>query len=195
VINGYRWVNLEKIFVVKSINTFMQTLRVYVYDQVLKLQINPDQTIVVEDREVYTKPLSIYQGINNTVKLLVKNSDQKAVNITGKTFYAQLLTVPDNDHVASFTAQVVDAAKGVAEITIPVAVTGVARRGFYHLAVRYTENNSAKPAYSDDNYSVLIPVHLQLGYRVPGEVYDLTEDLDLGSIPELVDEIRDLGEF
>ena len=173
----------------------MQTLRVYVYDQVLKLQINPDQTIVVEDREVYTKPLAIYQGIDNTVKLLVKNSDQKAVNITGKTFYAQLLTVPDNDHVASFTATVVDAAKGIADITIPVAVTGVARLGYYHLAVRYTDNGSVKPAYSDDNYGVLIPVHLQLGYRVPGAVYDLTDDLDLGSIPELVDEIRELGEF
>jgi hypothetical protein len=34
---------------------------------------------------------------------------------------------------------------------------------------------------------------LQLGYRVAGGVYDLTEDLDLGSIPELVDEVRDLG--
>lgn len=171
----------------------MQTLRVYVYDQVLKLQINPDQTIIVEDREVYTKPLSIYQGIDNTVKILVKNSDQKAVNITSKTIYAQLLTVPDNDQVASFAAQVVDAAKGIAEITIPVAITNAARLGYYHLAVRYVENNVTKPAYSDDNYGVLIPVHLQLGYRVAGSVYDLTEDLDLGSIPELVDEVRDLG--
>jgi hypothetical protein len=173
----------------------MQTLRVYLYDQILRLQIFPDQSIIVEDRNVYTRPLTIYQGINNTVKLLVRNSDQKAVDIIDKTFYAQLLTVPDNDHVASFTAQLVDAAKGIAEVTIPVNVTSVLTTGYYHLALRYVEGDETKPVYTDDNYGVLIPVHVQLGYRVTGAVYDLTEDLDLGSIPELVDEIRDLGEL
>lgn len=173
----------------------MQTLRVYLYDQILRLQIFPDQTIILEDRDVYTRPLTLYQGINNTVKLLVRNSDQKPINITGKTFYAQLLTVPDNDHVASFTATIIDAVKGIAEVTIPVAITSVAALGYYHLALRYVESGDTNPVYIDDNYSVLVPVHLQLGYRVPGDVYDLTEDLDLGSIPELIDEIRNLGEF
>lgn len=173
----------------------MQTLRVYLYDQILRLQIFPDQTVILEDRNVYTRPLTLYQGIDNTVKLLIRNSDQKAIDITGKTFYAQLLTVPDNDHVASFAATVVDAAKGIAEVTIPVGVTSVAALGYYHLALRYVQGETTNPAYIDDNYGVLIPVHLQLGYRVAGDVYDLTDDLDLGSIPELVEEIRDLGEL
>jgi len=173
----------------------MQTLRVYLYDQILRLQIYPDQTIVVEDRNVYTKPLTLYQGINNTLKLLVRNSDQKAIDITGKTFYAQLFTVPDHDQVASFTASVIDAVSGQAAITVPASIMNSVALGHYHLALRWVENSVTNLTYIDDNYGVLVPVTIQLGYRVAGTVYDLTEDLDLGSIPELVDEIRDLGEL
>jgi hypothetical protein len=36
-------------------------------------------------------------------------------------------------------------------------------------------------------------VELKLGYRVSGDEYELGENLDMGSVPELVDEIRDLG--
>jgi hypothetical protein len=38
-------------------------------------------------------------------------------------------------------------------------------------------------------------VNLKLGYQVTGDEYTLGENLDLGSVPELVDEIRDLGEL
>lgn len=173
----------------------MQTLRLYLYDQVLSLQISPDQTLTLEDRTVYTRPITLYKGIDNKLKVLVKNADQKPVNITGLTFYAELMRTPQQDFVESFTLVNVTPVSGVAEVTIPASVLNPAPVGFYHLLIKYDNGTDDVMAYSDDNYSVAIPVHLKLGYRVSGDEYELGENLDLGSVPELVDEIRDLGEL
>lgn len=173
----------------------MQTLRIYLYDQFLALQISPDQALTLEDRTVYTRPIILYKGINNTLKVLVKNADQKPVNITGLTFYAQLVRTPQQDFVGSFTITNITPVSGVAELTIPASVLNPAPEGFYHLLIKYDNGTDDVMVYSDDNYSVAIPVHLKLGYRVTGDEYILGENLDLGSIPELVDEIRDLGEL
>ena len=171
----------------------MQSLRVYLYDQILKLQISSDQTITLEDRTVYTKPIVLYKGIDNTLKLLVKNADQKAVDIASKTFYAELVRTPQRDFVAAYTATTVSASTGVAEFVITASTINPEPVGWYHLLIKYTETGADHLAYSDDNYSVAIPVELKLGYRVPGDNYELGENLDLGSVPERVDEIRDLG--
>ena len=171
----------------------MQTVRVYLYDQNLKLQIFGDGSITVEDRTVFTRSLVLYKGIDNRLKLLVKNADEKAQDITSKTFYAELVRTPQRDFVAGFTATVVDAVTGIAEIAVPASVINPEPVGWYHLLVKYTESGTDHMAYSDDNYSVAIPVELKLGYRVPGDEYELGENLDLGSVPERVDEIRDLG--
>lgn len=173
----------------------MQTLRLYLYDQILALQISPDQTLILEDRTVYTRPITLYKGINNTLKVLVKNADQKPVNITGMTFYAELVRTPQQDFVSSFSITNVTPASGVAELAIPASVINPAPVGFYHLLIKYNNGGDDIMAYSDDNYSVAIPVNLKLGYRVTGNEYELGENLDLGSVPELVDEIRDLGEL
>jgi hypothetical protein len=171
----------------------MQTLRLYLYDQILSLQISPDQTLILEDRTVFTKPIVIYKGINNRLKILVKNADQKAVNITGLTFYAELVRTPQRDFVSSFNITNVTPANGVAELEIPASVINPVPVGYYHLLVKYNNGTDDVMAYADDNYSVAIPVELKLGYRVSGDEYDLGENLDMGSVPELVDEIRDLG--
>lgn len=173
----------------------MQTLRLYLYDQILTLQISPDQTLTLEDRTVYTRPIVLYKGINNKLKVLVKNADQKSVDITGLTFYAELVRTPQQDFVSSFTISNITPASGVAELTIPASVINPEPVGFYHLLIKYDNGTDDVMAYSDDNYSVAIPVHLKLGYRVSGDEYELGENLDLGSVPELVDEIRDLGEL
>lgn len=171
----------------------MQTVRVYLYNQILNLQIYGDGLITVEDRTVFTRPLVFYKGIDNHLKLLVKNADEKAQNIATKTFYAELVRTPQRDFVAAFTATVVDETKGIAELTVPASVINPEPVGWYHLLLKYTESGADHVAYTDDNYSVAIPVELKLGYRVTGDVYELGENLDMGSIPELVDEIRDLG--
>ena len=171
----------------------MQTIKLYLYEQTIQLQISGDSALTVEDRIVYTKPLVLFKGIDNPIKIQVKNSDQKAVNITDLTFYAQLVRTPQQDFVSAFTATVISASTGLAQIIIPATVLNPAPVGYYHLLIKYFTGFTTLPAYADDNFSVAIPVNLQLGYRVSGDTYDLGEIMDLGSLPELVDEIRDLG--
>lgn len=171
----------------------METVRIYLYDQILKLQISDDRTITVEDRTVYSRPLTIYKGIDNRLKVLVKNSDQKAVDISTLTFYGELVRTPQRDFVSALAVTATTANLGLAEIVVPASVINPEPVGYYHLLIKYTDGTYTHAAYSDDNYSVAIPVELKLGYRVSGDVYELGENLDMGSIPELVDENRDLG--
>lgn len=173
----------------------MQSIFIYLYDQILKLQLTQDYELRVEDPIVYTQPLNIYKGINNPIKIQVRNSDQKPLNITGLTFYAEILRNPERDFVGSVTATVVDAVKGIANIVIPAATLNPLAPGYYTLMVKCWNGTAYQIGYVDDNYSVEIPMLLTTGYRVPGDVYELGEHLDLGSLPELVDEIRDLGAF
>lgn len=146
---------------------------------------------------MYAKPLTIYKGINNPIKVVVKNQDQKTVDLTGLTLYVEMVTRPGGDYVGSFTAEATatdDITKGRMTITVPASLINPIVAGWYHFLVKYVDGSGNNlPAYNDDNYSVAIPVYLNEGYRVEGNVYDREEDNNLGSVPELTHEIRDLG--
>jgi len=175
------------------INNCMETIRIFVYDQILNLQIADDNTLNIEDRIVYTKPINLFKGIDNVIKVLIKNSDQKVVDITTLTFYAELVKSPQQDFVGSFTLVTTSALLGEAKLTIPAYILNPQEIGNYYILIKYSSGGNDIPAFADDNYQIAIPSYLSLGYRVPGDVYDLSDNLDLGSIPELEDEIRDLG--
>lgn len=175
----------------------MQTLRIYLYHQILKLQFREGGLLTTEDRTVYAKPLTIYKGIDNPIKVVVKNQDQKTVDLTGLTVYVEMLTRPGGDYIGTFTAEATatdDRTKGRLTITVPASLINPIVAGWYHFLVKYVDGSGNNlPAYNDDNYGIAIPVYLHEGYRVEGNVYDREEDNNLGSIPELVNEVRDLG--
>ena len=43
-----------------------------------------DPTIKTRNRVVYSRPITVYQGIDNPIQVVVKNQDQKNVNLTGQ---------------------------------------------------------------------------------------------------------------
>ena len=63
----------------------MQTITSYYYDNVISVQWDDDPSIIQRNRVVYVPPVKIYKGVNNLIKVEMKNSDQKPVNLTGYT--------------------------------------------------------------------------------------------------------------
>jgi hypothetical protein len=69
----------------------MQKLFGYLTNQNLSVVYSPDATVENRNKKVYSRPLKAYRGIKNTLQLQLKDSDQKPVVITGKTFVFNIL--------------------------------------------------------------------------------------------------------
>lgn len=175
----------------------MQLIRMFIQQQKIRLKISDSAPNVQEDRKVYSRPVQLFKGINNELSIAVSNADQKPVNISNYQIQVDLVSADAQDLLGRFSAEITDAAQGLADVQIPAWIINPAPTGWYRLLVRYADDaaGAQRPGFVNDNYQMSIPVQLQLGYRIPGEVYDDAENLDLGSLPDLVTEVRDLGAF
>ena len=63
----------------------MQTVTGYLYTNWVECQINDDPSLTTRNRVVYARPIQIYKNIDNTLKFVFKNDDQKRVHINNYT--------------------------------------------------------------------------------------------------------------
>lgn len=138
----------------------MITIQSYLYDNKLVVQLPTDPTIKTEDRNVYTRAITVYQGVDNILKLQVQNQDQKPRDITNYTLVFQIIDdfVMANSNVVFQTTPVVaNAAAGTARVLIDQANVDLLGRDMYKYSVSATYNdpdfgNVTIPTYVDDNW-------------------------------------------
>lgn len=106
----------------------MQKISSYLYPNRIEVIANvalDPATSPVEWKIVYQKPIKIYKGVDNVLELEVKNSDQKRLDIFGKTVKFVLMDQTSRE-IETYNATVVDdgsteRVKGIARITLPEA--------------------------------------------------------------------------
>ena len=106
----------------------MQKISSYLYPNRIEVIANvalDPATYPVEWKIVYQKPIKIYKGVDNVVELEVKNSDQKRVDIFGKTVKFVLMDQTSKE-IETYNATVIDdgsttGVKGIARVTVPEA--------------------------------------------------------------------------
>ena len=54
----------------------MQTIKLYLVDQIAEVQIMDPAIFTVRNRTVYSRPIKVYQGVDNPIQVVVKNQDQ-----------------------------------------------------------------------------------------------------------------------
>lgn len=125
-----------------------------------------DPTIfTTRNRVVYTRPIKIYQGIDNPIQVIVKNQDQKNVNLTVPSsdpvqpaYYVEAaIQDPEGQlTVAKYDVDFVDLAKGLGTFTIEKAMVNNLEARMYKLTFSIENVDSAekRPLYVDDNYGV-----------------------------------------
>lgn len=59
----------------------MQTVTGYLYNNWVECQINTDSDATTRNRIVYARPIKIYRNIDNTLKFVFKNQDQRRIHI------------------------------------------------------------------------------------------------------------------
>ena len=145
----------------------MNHITTYLYDNIIDVQILDTGLVLdIRNRTVYSRPVKIYQGIDNPLVISVKNQDQKPVNLTGYSVQVAIQDPIDQTQVASFTATITNAAKGMGSFVITATVANTLARRFYKLTVKTVRQSDSqtRPAYIDQNYSVSLDLEVLEGY-------------------------------
>jgi len=130
----------------------VQSISGYLYRQAIELIIM-DTGPHRENTLVYAKPLQIYKGIDNTIKLLIKNQDQKLQNLLDSTIVFNLISSDNHELVFTRTCTV-SINKGVATLTLDEINLNDVAAGVYNYSVKIISGEGEpKIVYADDNYN------------------------------------------
>jgi S-adenosylmethionine hydrolase len=151
----------------------MITVKAYLYPNTVEVQVFDPSIFTTRNRVVYSRPIKVYQGIDNPVQVIIKNQDQKSVNLTGYTMQAQIQDPTNGVTVETYAVTFTDITKGLANFTIDRATINTLEQRFYKLTFKTIKqnDNTEQPIYIDDNYGV--PLDLQV---LPAYYADMASD-------------------
>jgi len=131
----------------------VQSISGYLYNQTMDVVIILDALPNRENMLVYAKPLQIYKGIDNKIKLLIKNQDQKLQNLLDTTIIFNLIDSATSELI--FTRLVTAYVnKGSAYITLDQMDLNDLPAGIYNYSLQLNSGEGeARIIYSDDNYN------------------------------------------
>jgi hypothetical protein len=113
---------------------------------------------------------------------VVKNQDQKAVNLTGSSVTASIQDPTNKVTIQSYVVTWTDITKGLGRFSISANVVNSLEQRFYKLAfsTTVTSTDVTSPVYIDDNYGVpldleVLPAYYATSYTPPadGDTYSL----------------------
>ena len=118
---------------------------------------------------MYSRPIKVYQGIDNPIQVVVKNQDQKSVDLTGYTVEASVqdpvnqLTI--NTYAVTFASNVA-LQKGEGSFVLDKATINSLEQRFYKLTFNTNKDSddSQTPLYVDDNYGVPLDLEILPAY-------------------------------
>ena len=140
----------------------MITVKAYLYPNTAEVQVFDPAIFTTRNRQVYSRPIKVYQGIDNPIQVLLRNQDQKKfplVDGNGDPIYyiqAQIqdptnqLTVVSYD--VNFTTE--GYAEGNGNFTIEKTVIDELEQRLYKLTFTLEPLSTSlkQPLYIDDNY-------------------------------------------
>jgi hypothetical protein len=155
----------------------MQTIKAYMYPNTVNLQVLDTSIFTVRNRVVYSRTIKVYQGIDNPLQIIVRNQDQKSVDLTGYALQADIQDPVNLVTVNSYAVTFADITKGLGTFTLDKATLDSLEQRFYKLTFKtiLLSANTERPLYIDDNYGV--PLDLEVlpayyGITEPGPYVD-----------------------
>lgn len=131
----------------------MQKLIGYLIDQKQTVVYSPDSTVEHRNRTVYSRPLKAYRGIKNTLQLQLKDSDQKPVVITGKTFVFNILNPSTYVVILSKTGTISNANLGKVDFLLTDSDLRNTDANMYTYSVHELNADGTRSVvYGGDNY-------------------------------------------
>jgi hypothetical protein len=147
----------------------MQFNPVYLYSNKLDVFTNPLASWQTERyRRVYNRNLKIYRSVDNRIDLQVRNSDQKASNITGSTLVFNLVTRETQDLILQKDCTEQDLLSGKVFVTLTELDLLDLDPGFYN----YSIIKEVRETIDSTDYKVTsrIPMYMDSQYGTVGTI-------------------------
>lgn len=164
----------------------MQTIKTYLYPNTAEVQLFDPAIFTTRNQQVYSRPIKVYQGIDNPIQVVVKNQDQKSVDLTGSTVTASIQDPTNQVTIKSYAVTWANIQLGQGTFTFDANTINSLEQRFYKLAFSSTVTSTdvTRPVYIDDNYGVpldleVLPAYYETSATLPGSD---TYSLDGGSI-------------
>jgi len=109
--------------------------------------------------KVYDRRLKVFKGVSNPITFTFKNEDQKAQDVSSRTYEFNLIDTESNKSVLTRNLTILDdgssvATKGQASVTISDGDLISLDAKFYNYSIREIKsNNSREVTYSDTGYN------------------------------------------
>ena len=144
----------------------MQAIQTYLYSNKIVVQILDPTIFKIRNRQVYSRPIKIYQGIDNPIQVVIKNQDQKSVNFTGYLMQADIQDPVNKVTAESFPVIMSNISLGQGTFIIGSEIANNLEQRFYKLTFKTIRviDNSESPAYIDDNYGVPLDLEVLPAY-------------------------------
>lgn len=163
----------------------MQTIKTYLYPNKIIVQFLDPTIFTVRNRVVYSRPITVYQGIDNPLQVVVNNQDQKTINTTGYLVQLDIQDPVNLGSVESLAVTMVNPTKGQGTVTIPRDVVNALEQRFYKITIKLiaVATNKEQPLYIDDNYGASLDLEvLPAWYESMPLTLNSVEVIDGGTI-------------
>ena len=138
----------------------MITVKTYLYPNLAEVQVFDPTIFTTRNRQVYSRPIKVYQGIDNPIQVIVMNQDQKKVNLTGSSMTAQIQDPTNQTTIHSYPITWANIMLGQGNFTLDRATIDSLENRFYKLTFSANTAGTVTPVYIDDNYGV--PLDLEI---------------------------------
>jgi len=162
-------------------------IQCYLYSNTVQVQIWDPSIFSPRNRVVYSRPIKIYQGIDNPIQIVVKNQDQKAVNLTGYVLQVDIQDPLNEITAYSYAVTFSNISLGQGTFTIDAATVNSLDQRLYKLTFKsiLEEDSSEAPMYIDDNYTAPLDLQVLPGYYATTEPVPAINEavIDSGTLP------------
>jgi len=141
----------------------MQTVSRYLLDQMVIAYINGYHG---RNSKVYDRRLTLHRGVNNPITFTFKNEDQKAQDITAKTYEFNMIDTESKKAVLTKTLTILDdgstvSTKGDASCTITEGDLLPLDAKFYNFSVKEVKSDGSREVtYADTGYAAAGTIEL-----------------------------------
>ena len=162
----------------------MITVKAFIYPNTAEVQVFDPAIFTTRNRQVYSRPIKVYQGIDNPVQVLVKNQDQKNVNLTGYTVQASIQDPTNQVTIETYAVTFANVAVGQGTFTIDRGTINTLENRFYKLTFKTikTSDSTEQPVYIDDNYGVPLDLEILPAYWAEAVAQDSEVIIDGGTL-------------
>lgn len=144
----------------------MITVKAYLYPNTAEVQIFDTSIFTVRNRVVYSRPIKVYQGIDNPIQVIIKNQDQKSVDMSGYTVDAQIQDPANQTTINTYAVTFEDVTTGLGTFVIDAVTLNSLENRLYKITFKTTDisNSQEGPMYIDDNYGAPLDLQVLPGY-------------------------------